>query len=109
MAEIKSIDMNGSQIQLKIAVSLEEYSLLRYHTSDILVLPAGKDAMFNTLTTGKLGNSNRIMLPKKIMEAFSVSSLDKKVPMNIFNINDNAYLLIKIKKSEFGIPKFSEE
>jgi hypothetical protein len=109
MAEIKSVDMNGNQIQLKIAVSLEEYSLLRDHTSDILVLPAGRDTMPSSLTTGKLGNSNRIMLPKKIMEAFRVSSLDKKAPMNIFTINDNAYLLIRIKKSEFGIPQFSGE
>ncbi|MFH0956335.1 MAG: hypothetical protein V1813_00575, partial [Candidatus Aenigmatarchaeota archaeon] len=105
MAEIKSVDMNGGQIQLKLSVSQEEYKILRYHTSDILVLPGGRDTMKYLLTTGKLGNSNRIMLPKKIMEAFEISTLDKKVPMSVFIIDDNAYLLIRIKKSEFGIPK----
>ena len=109
MAEIKTIDMNNSKIEVKLSVNQDEYKILKHHMTDIVILPCGSESLTHRLTTGKLGNSNRIMLPKKIMESFGVKSLDKKVPANIFIIDDDAYLLIKIKKSEFGIPRFEEE
>ena len=109
MAEIKTIDMNNRKIEVKLSVNRDEYKILKHHMTDIVILPCGSESLTHRLTTGKLGNSNRIMLPKKIMESFSVKSLDKKVPANIFIIDDDAYLLIKIKKSEFGIPRFEEE
>ena len=109
MADIKSIDMDGGKIELKLSITAEEYKILKHSMTDLVVLPCGRESLKYLLTTGRLGNSNRIMLPKKMLEMFQISVLDKKVPTNIFIVDDNAYLLIKIKKSEFGIPKFEED
>ncbi len=109
MAEIKTIDMNDNKIELKLIITEEEYKILKHHMTDLIIFPSGSDTLKYMLTTGKLGNSNRVMLPKKVLESFGIRTLEKKVPTNIFLVNDNAYLLIKIKKSEFGIPKFEED
>ncbi len=109
MAEIKTIDMDNGKIEVKLSVNQDEYKILKHHMTDIIILPCGNESLIHRLTTGKLGNSNRIMLPKKLLELFNVKTIDKKVPTNIFIVDDDAYLLIKIKKSEFGIPKFKEE
>ncbi len=109
MAEIKSIDMENGKIEVKLSITPEEYKILKHHMTDLVVFPSHKDSMKHLLTTGRLGNSNRIMLPKKVLESYGIFSLDKKVPTNIFIVNDDAYLLIRIKKSEFGIPKFEED
>lgn len=108
MAEIKSIDVQDTKIEVKLLITMEEYRILRHQTADLVVLPCGNDSLPHNLTTGKLGNSNRIMMPKKLMELFSISELDKKVPANIFNLGGDSFLLLKIKKSGVGIPKFGE-
>ncbi|VVB59561.1 Uncharacterised protein [uncultured archaeon] len=108
MAEIKSIDMHKEDIEVKLSISKEEYKVLQHHMSDIVILPSGRESLAYSLTTGKLGNSNRVMLPKKMLEAFRIAELDKKVPSNLFTFNGNTFLLIKLKGSEFGIPKFKD-
>jgi 5-formaminoimidazole-4-carboxamide-1-beta-D-ribofuranosyl 5'-monophosphate synthetase len=109
MAEIKNIGMNKNSIEVRLAINNEEYRVLKHHMSDVIVVPAGKEALTKELTTGKLGNSNRIMVPKKLLEYFGVDKLDKKVASNVYKINGDAYLLIKIRKSRIGIPKFKED
>ena len=109
MAEIKNIDMRNGDIEISLSMNKDEYKALRHHMSDIIILPRGKDSLTHELTTGKLGNSNRIMIPKKMLESFKIKQMDKKVPSSIFIINGDAYLLVKIKKSEFGVPKFGED
>lgn len=108
MAEIKGIDMHDGTIDIRLSVSREEYKILQHHTSDIVLLPAGGNSLAYSLTTGKLGNSNRVMLPKKFLEAFRIGELEKKVPSNIFTMNGDAFLLIKLKSSKLGIPVFRE-
>ena len=109
MAEIQNIDICDGKIDIKLSINKEEYRLLKHQMADLIILPCGKDSLVYSLTTGKLGNSNRIMLPKKVLNQFKIGILDKKVPSNIFVMDGDAYLLIKIKKSDMGIPKFSEE
>jgi hypothetical protein len=108
MAEIKSIDVND-KIEIKLTINRDEYKILKHHVTDLVVLPGGKESLTYTLTTGKLGNSNRIMLPKKVLSAFEVGGLDKRVPAKIFKIDGDSFLLIKIKRSELGIPKFKDK
>lgn len=108
MSEIDSIEINKNNIMVKLKLSQGEYELLGNKTSDLLLLPVDNDFMNRTLTTGKLGNSNRIMMPKKILEKFDITILEKKVPSKTFLINDEVFLLIKLKKSTFGIPVFKE-
>ncbi|MBU4246535.1 MAG: hypothetical protein ABIF85_01580 [Nanoarchaeota archaeon] len=109
MAEIKSMDMHDGKIEIKLSISNDEYRILKHHMSNLTIFPCEKDTLTYSLTTGKLGNSNRVMLPKKFLESFNIKELDKKVPSNIFVLNGDAYLLIKIKSSKAGIPTFKED
>jgi len=109
MSEIKSIDVQEGKMDIKLSITQNEYKILQHHTEDILVLPSGRDSLVNSLTTGKLGNSNRIMVPKKLLELHNIRELDKKVPSGVFVVDGDAFLLIKIKKSGLGMPKFGEE
>ena len=109
MAEMKGLKMHDGEIGINLSINRGEYKILKHHMTDIILLPCGKDSLTNHLTTGKLGNSNRIMLPKKILREFGIENMEKKVPSNIFILDGNAFLLIRLKKSELGIPKFEEE
>ncbi|NIO22722.1 MAG: hypothetical protein GTN38_01690 [Candidatus Aenigmarchaeota archaeon] len=108
MADIRSIDIRKGNIVVNLKISKDEYDLLNQETRDLLLLPAHSNILDRPLTTGKLGNSNRIMLPKKILDRHEITDLEKKVPAKTFNINDEVFLLIKLKRSNFGIPVFRE-
>jgi hypothetical protein len=108
MAEINSIDVKKNHICVNLKVSKTEFELINNTTSDLLLLPTNTNFLTHLLTTGKLGNSNRIMLPKKILEKFDIKILDKKVPAKTFKLDDEIFLLIRLKKSSFGIPVFKE-
>jgi hypothetical protein len=108
MADIRSINMKRGEIRVDLKISKNEYDLLRQETRDLLLIPAHSNVLDRPLTTGKLGNSNRIMLPKKILDKYEITDLEKKVPAKTFQINDEVFLLIKLRKSSFGIPIFRE-
>lgn len=108
MAEIQTIDVKRDNVFVNLKISKVEYETLSNHTSDLILVPTSRTFMSYLLTTGKLGNSNRVMLPKKILEKFDIRILEKKVPARMFRIDDNTYLLIKIRKSAFGIPVFKD-
>ncbi len=107
MAEIQSIEMQGNEAVITLRMSREEYGILGQSTKNLLLLPVG-NSLKSTLTTGKLGNSNRIMLPKKALEAHGVGELEKKVPYRMFNLDGDVFLLIRLKRSMLGIPKFGD-
>ena len=108
MAEISSIGIKKDDIIVNLKISKGEYELLENKTKNLLILPTNSEFLSRPLTTGKLGNSNRIMLPKKILEKFDIKILEKKVPSKAFKVDDEVFLLIKLKKSTFGIPVFEE-
>lgn len=108
MAEIRSIDIKRDDIIVNLKVSKNEYELVGNNTSNLLLVPTSQEFLNRPLTTGKLGNSNRIMLPKKILEKFEIRKLEKKVPARTFSVDDEVFLLIKLKRSTFGIPVFKE-
>ncbi|MCD6591027.1 MAG: hypothetical protein J7K72_03590 [Candidatus Aenigmarchaeota archaeon] len=108
MAEIRSITVNKDEIIVNLRVSKSEYEIIPKNIDNIILLPSDDKSLSNSLTTGKLGNSNRIMLPKKILSRYNIKTLEKKVPAKVFRINDEVFLLIKLKKSKFGIPTFEE-
>ncbi|MCK4335408.1 MAG: hypothetical protein KAW40_01660 [Candidatus Aenigmarchaeota archaeon] len=108
MAEIHSIDIKMDNVIVNLKISRDEYELLGHNTSELLLLPANLEFLNRPLTTGKLGNSNRIMLPKKILEKFEIKNLVKKAPARTFRVDDEVFLLIKLKGSSLGIPKFKE-
>jgi hypothetical protein len=108
MAEIRSMEMKRRDVIISLKISKPEYDLLSNNTSNLLLLPATPPFLDNALTTGKLGNSNRIMLPKKILEKFGIRNLEKKVPAKTFSLNDEIFLLIRLQKSMLGIPVFKD-
>ena len=67
MADIDSIDMKNDKIIVNLKLTKEEYRLLKQSTKKLLLLPSEMSILSESLTTGKLGNSNRIMLPSKIL------------------------------------------
>jgi len=109
MAEIRSINIEHDGISLNLRISESEYSLLTSSRRDILLLPADPSVLEELLTTGKLGNGNRIMLPNKVMKKYHVKKLHKKVPARIFEINGGRFLLIKLEEHRPGVPVFEEE
>ena len=109
MAEIRNINMDNSEIMVNLKISKEEYDLLKQNTDSLILLPSNYDMLNHTLTTGRLGNSNRIMLPKKLLERGGVSALQKKVPARIFKANGDIFLLVKLEESRTGIPVFKED
>ena len=108
MADIRNINMDKGEILVNLSVSRAEYDSLKQNTDNLLLVPTNAKDMKHLLTTGTLGNSNRIMLPKKVMVKERISGLDKKVPAQILKSNGDVFLMIKLRKSELGIPKFKE-
>lgn len=109
MAEIQSIDVKRDNVIVNLKISKPEYEIINNNTDNLILVPASFSFLTSSLTTGKLGNSNRVMLPKKILDKFDIKNLDKKVPARAFQIGDEIFLLIKLKKSSFGIPVFKDE
>ena len=105
MATIKSMDIDGeNEIEVRLLINKNEYNLLERSTSNLILIP--QESLKRRLTTGKLGNSNRVMLPKKLVKMFDVEDLDKKVPASIFSLNDKLFLLAMIKDNKKGVPRF---
>jgi hypothetical protein len=109
MATVKTIDMSGNDVFVTLKISEEEYDLLKPKIKDLIIVPADTEGFNEKLTTGKLGNSNRIMLPNKILKKYEIKKLLKKVPSKIFEYNGNKLLVIKLEESKIGIPVFKEE
>jgi hypothetical protein len=109
MADIRNIAMENGEILINLRVSREEHELLKQNTENILLIPSDQEAFNHTLTTGKLGNSNRIMMPKRILEKGGVSVLEKKVPAMLFRNAGSVYMLLELRKSMLGIPLFGSD
>lgn len=106
MARLKRIDMAENGITLVVEISREEYKLIG-PGKDLLVVPKDDSFLSEDLTSGRLGNSNRIMVPTKLLRNHNVVELPKKVPARIFEVKDQKYLLIRLKRSAL-IPEFGE-
>jgi hypothetical protein len=109
MADVNFIDVKKDGIFLNLNISREEYEFLKQATSDLMVVPISPKFMNQLLTTGKLGNSNRLMLPKKILDKLDVKKMDKKVSGRIFRLNGSVYLLTRLHGRKNGIPVFGGE
>ena len=109
MADIDSIDMKNDKILVNLKLTKDEYNLLKQSTKRLLLLPTESNILNELLTTGKLGNSNRIMLPNKVLRKHNVTKLLKKVPAQVFDVQHEKFLLIKLQESMLGKPIFGEE
>jgi hypothetical protein len=109
MADIDLIEMKDNNVILKLKLSKDEYGMLEQSTKNLLILPTDKDILDESLTTGKLGNSNRIMLPNKILKKNGITNLLKNAPARVFEISDEKFVFIKLQGSMIGKPLFGVE
>jgi hypothetical protein len=109
MARLQSIDIKNESILVTLKISEQEYEFLKSKSREFLIIPTDEDTLNETLTTGKLGNSNRIMLPNKILKKYEIKKLLKKASSKIFNSNGDKLLVIKLEESKVGIPVFKED
>ena len=102
MADLNSINFKGNRIAINLSISKDEYDLLKGE-KNLLAIPASSfDFM---LITGTLGNSNRIMLPNKILRKNNIDVLIKNVPSKIITTKKGKYLILQLEGAK-DIPKF---
>ncbi len=106
MANIESMDIRDDKVLMRLELTREEYKALNQSTRSLLLLPTQADDLCEPLTTGKLGNSNRIMLPNKVLHKYNVTNVLKKAPSRVFDMGGEKFLLIKIQDSMVGRPVF---
>ena len=104
MANIVSVDVKEDRISLSLDVSRDEYASLSSATQDILLVSAG--SFSESLTSGTLGHSNRIMLPTKVMKKYGVDVLPKKVPAGVSELLGSKFLVLKLVDRKVGVPSF---
>ena len=106
MANIDSISVNDNKINVNLKLSKKEYEIIKNSLGDdVIILPSSNNSLSTRLTTGRIGNGNRLMLPNKFLQRNGVEKLEKKVPANAFKVNGDTFLLIKLK-SLIKIPSF---
>ena len=103
MAEIETIRRNSEDIFVVCNVTEQEAKIIG-SSKNVLVLPK---EFKEVLTTGKLGNSNRIMMPKKILRKYEIN-MKGRVSAQIFEIKNKKFLLIEMDEKKLGIPNFRE-
>ncbi len=104
MAELKTINLEAEKIYVTLAVTKQEYDLLKEDTKNLVVLPAAK--LNEVLTTGRIGNGNRIMLPNKVLKRNEIKELFKHVNARIFDADSKKLLLIKLEDNKRVVPNF---
>ena len=108
MAKILNVDLSMGKKMLQVELTDLEYELIAPQTDNLLLLPTDATHMAETLSTGDLGNSNRIMVPHGLLRRFDVPPLRDlgRVPAAIFNTGTGTYLLVDLSGSRVGVPKF---
>lgn len=109
MADIQNIEIGVDYILVSLMMSKTEYELLGKATTDLALLPTDEDLLSMRLTTGKLGNGNRIMVPNKMLASYDIKKLIKKVPAGVFDIDGRKLLLIQLAGRRKGVPEFGDE
>lgn len=97
MANVKSLETKDKKMLVCLELSAEEYKTLNNETRGLIVLPTGSRTLNHVLTTGRLGNGNRIMVPQRFLESKNISKLEKKVLAKLFEQNGQIFLLIRLK------------
>jgi len=108
MARLTAHKKKDNDIEVTLKVSQAQYKLLKEAEEDLLVLPTDTDCMAFELTTGKIGNGNRVMLPNKILARNEVKVLHKKLPSRIVEIDGRKLLVCVLEDERPGMPKFED-
>lgn len=95
MASIKTIEVEDRKVKVLFEMTKDELMALQNETNDVGVVPLSR---FNeTLTTGTIGNSNRIMFPKRLLRKHNIPVLPKHVDTMVLSINGKKLVVIKLQ------------
>jgi len=108
MAQLKNVTIKGNTHYAEFKLSGEEYSSLE-EVKNVLIIPLHPKTFKEELTTGRLGTSFRLMLPKRTLERYNITELPKKSLSKFFKIGEQNFLIACLNKSPLNIPKFMEE
>ena len=104
MAVLNNINFDKNRISVNFEITREEYRIFQ-EEKEFLILPIS--ALDMTLVTGKLGNSNRIMMPNKVLKKHDINELVKNIPYKIVKTKRGKYMVIELEGSE-NIPRFEQ-
>lgn len=107
MGKITKIEMGDTVIFITLSVSPSEYQYITPNIEDIILFPPNKMDM--SLTTGKIGNGNRIMVPNSLLKKEDIPILRKNVPSMVLTVEGKKYLIIELEDKTPGIPHFKDE
>jgi len=105
MAQLRHVNFKDNGIMADFSLSSEEYATFR-EEKEFILLPISSFDL--SLVTGTLGNSNRIMLPNKILKKHEIETLIKNASSKIVKNKKGKFLVIKLDGPD-GIPKFGDE
>jgi len=108
MTRILNVDLSMGRKVVQLELSDAEYELIAPQTDNLLLLPTDLVHMPEKLSTGDLGNSNRIMVPHGLLRRYDVPPLRElgKVRGAIFKTAMGTYLLADLTSHRAGVPRF---
>ncbi len=107
MGLLKRIEWEDRDILLTLRLTKKEYENINSDTKEFIVMPA--DNFDRVLTTGKLGNGNRIMVPSKFLKNNNIAFLKKNVRSSIVDVEERKFLVIELDNKRTGVPVFGED
>lgn len=106
MSLLRKIEFENDSILITLEMNKREYDAVTPDVKEFITLPA--DTLDRTLTTGKLGNGNRIMVPNKFLRSHDIEVMRKFVKGKIVDIGEKKYLIIELEDKKRGIPRFND-
>lgn len=107
MSLLRKIELGEEGILITLELTKEEHDAIAPDSKEFVVLAA--DKLNYILTTGKLGNGNRVMVPSKFLRSNDVHILRKNVKASIINTGEKKFLVIELEDKKTGIPVFGED
>jgi len=104
MSMLRKMEWENNDILITLKLTKKEYEAVKSDVKEFIILPA--EGLYRTLTTGRLGNGNRIMVPTKFLKKHEVDVLRKKVQGNIIDTGERKFLVIELENKRVGIPVF---
>lgn len=87
---------------MKLSLSREEYDRVKRNNRHFILLPIGGEALGDSLTVSKIGNSHHILLPKKLLRKYNVEEPEKKAGTTVVDYGKDKYLVVRLY--EFRLP-----
>lgn len=106
MANVKSMEVEGNKVRVLFEMSKDEWAALRNETKDVCLFSLAN--LDETLTTGTIGNSNRIMVPNRLLRRHNITHLPKHAGARVLALNGKKVVVIQLQDNHAPMPRFEE-